>query len=51
MQGVFIFWLTSNLFACCRAWVVRQPKVARAFGIPRIRAPKQIVYVLPQPRD
>ena len=31
-----MFWLTSNLFACSRAYIVRQPKIARALGIPLV---------------
>jgi len=38
--GVFMFWLTSNLFACCRALVVRQRPIARFLGIPVFEDPK-----------
>jgi len=34
--GIFIFWITSNLFAATRAFVVRTPRVQRLVGIPPV---------------
>jgi YidC/Oxa1 family membrane protein insertase len=39
-SGVFLFWITSNLFACSRAWIVRQPPIAKLFKVPII--PKKV---------
>jgi YidC/Oxa1 family membrane protein insertase len=38
--GVFMFWLTSNLFAMGRATMLRQRPIARFFRVPPVNRPR-----------
>ena len=36
-SGVFVFWLTSNIFAIARGYAARLPAVRAVLGIPSLR--------------